>query len=73
MYFLCMEMFKPITVAARSKAWTVFFRSNTEIVGLNPNQGMDVCVLIFCVCAVLYGDSGLATGWSSVHAVLPTV
>jgi hypothetical protein len=34
----------PITVAARSKAWTVFARSNTGIVGSNPSQGMDVCV-----------------------------
>jgi hypothetical protein len=34
----------PITVAARSKPWTVFARSNTGIMGLNPTQGMDVCV-----------------------------
>jgi hypothetical protein len=27
---------KPITVAARSEAWTVFARSNTRIVGSNP-------------------------------------
>jgi hypothetical protein len=46
----------PITVAARSKAWTVFARSNTEIVGSNPTQGMDVCIVcvysvfvLFCV------------------------
>jgi hypothetical protein len=39
----------PITVATRSKAWTVFARSNTEIVGSNPTWGMDVCV---CVCSV---------------------
>jgi hypothetical protein len=35
----------PITVAAWSKAWTIFARSNTGIVGLNPTQGMNVCVL----------------------------
>jgi hypothetical protein len=35
-------------MAARSKAWTVFARSNAEIVGSNPTQGMDVFVL-FCV------------------------
>jgi hypothetical protein len=39
---------KPNTVAARSKTWTVFARSNIGIVGSNPTQGMDVCVL-FCV------------------------
>jgi hypothetical protein len=32
------------TVAARSKAWNVFARSNAGIVGSNPAQGMDVCV-----------------------------
>jgi hypothetical protein len=31
-------------------AWVVFARSNTEIVGLNPTQGMDVCIV--CVYAV---------------------
>jgi len=33
----------PAPMAARSKASTVFDRSNTGIVGLNPAQGMDVC------------------------------
>jgi hypothetical protein len=44
----------PITVATRSKTWTVFARLNTEIVGSNPTWGMDVCVRLFCVCTVLY-------------------
>jgi hypothetical protein len=44
-------------VAARSKA-----RSNTGIVGSNPNQGMDVCVRLFCVCVVLYVGRGLTMG-----------
>jgi hypothetical protein len=35
----------PIAVAARSKARTVFARSSTEIMGLNPTGSMDVCVL----------------------------
>jgi hypothetical protein len=44
----------PITVAARSKAWTLFARSNPGIMGSNPTQGMDVCVrfsvfVLFCV------------------------
>jgi hypothetical protein len=60
-------------VAARSKAWTVFARSNTGIVGSNATRGMHVCVHSFCVCAVLCVDSGLATGWSPVQRVLPTV
>jgi hypothetical protein len=40
----------PMIVAARSKAWTVFARSNTEIVGSNPTQGMYVCIV--CVYSV---------------------
>jgi hypothetical protein len=36
-------------VAALSKAWTVFARSNTGIVGSNPTWGVDVCVRLFCV------------------------
>jgi hypothetical protein len=33
---------KPVTVAARPKAWTVFARSDAGIMGSNPTQGMDV-------------------------------
>jgi hypothetical protein len=51
----------PITVAARSKARTVFARSNTGIVGSNPTQGMDACLHLFCFCVVLCAGSGLAT------------
>jgi hypothetical protein len=39
---------------ARSKARTVFDRSNGGIVGLSPTWVMDVCVRLFCVWAVLY-------------------
>jgi hypothetical protein len=39
----------PITVAARSKAWTVFAPSNAGIVGSNSTQGMDVCLHLFLV------------------------
>jgi hypothetical protein len=49
------------------KAWTVFVLSNTGIVGSNPTWSMDVCVLLFCLCAVLWARSGLATGWSPVQ------
>jgi hypothetical protein len=65
--------YRPITVAARSKAWTVFARSNAGIVGLNPTRHMDVCVCLFYVSVVLCVDSGLATGWSPTQGVRPTV
>jgi hypothetical protein len=64
---------RPITGAARSKAWTVFARSNTEIVGSNPTQVMDVSVCLFCVCVVLRIGRGLAIGWSPVQGVLQPV
>jgi hypothetical protein len=34
---------------------------------------MNVCLRLFCVCVVLCVGSGLATGWSPVEGVLPTV
>jgi hypothetical protein len=52
---------------------TVFDPSNAGIVGSNSTQGMDVCVRFFCVCVVLCVDSDLATGWSPVQGVLPSV
>jgi hypothetical protein len=58
-----------ITMAAPSKAWTVFVRSNAGIVGSDSTKGMDVCVCLFCVCIV----SCLAKGWSAVQGVLSTV
>jgi hypothetical protein len=64
---------EPITVAELSNAWTVFVRLNTGIVGSNPTRGMDVCVRLFCVCVVLRVGSGLATGWSLVQEIQPTV
>jgi hypothetical protein len=63
---------KPVTVVERSKAWTVFVRSNTGIVDSNPTQDMDICVRLICVC-VLCAGSGLATGWYPVQGVLPTL
>jgi hypothetical protein len=59
----------PITAAARSKAWTVFARSNAGILGSNPTRGMDVCLFY----SVFVLDSGLATGWSLVQGVLSNV
>jgi hypothetical protein len=43
----------PITVAVRSKAWTVFARSDTGVMGSNPTSGMDVCIHLFCAFVVL--------------------
>jgi hypothetical protein len=51
----------------------VFGRSNDGVTDLNPTWGMDVCVCLFCVCAVLCAGRGLATGWSPIQGVLPTV
>jgi hypothetical protein len=52
----------------------VFARSDAVIVDSNPASGMDVsCVRLFCVCVVLCVGRGLATGWSPVQVVLPTV
>jgi hypothetical protein len=64
---------RQITVAARSKAWTVSARSNTEIVGSNSTRGMNVYMRLFCVCVVLRVGSVPATGWTPVQGVLPIV
>jgi hypothetical protein len=45
----------------------------TEIVSSNLTQGMDVSFRLFCVYVVLCVGIGLATGWSSVQGVLPTM
>jgi hypothetical protein len=63
-----------LTVAEQSKACTVFVRSEAWIVGSNPTQDMDVwCMRLFCVCVVLCLGRGLATSWSPVQGVLPSV
>jgi hypothetical protein len=36
----------------------------------NPTSGMDVCVRLFFVCAVLCAGSGLVTGQSAVQGAL---
>jgi hypothetical protein len=64
----------PITVAARSKAWTVFARSNTGIVSSNRTQGMDVFIVcIYSVFVLSCVGRGLAAGWSPIQGVLPIV
>jgi hypothetical protein len=64
---------KPITVTAQFEAWNVFACSNAGILGSNLTWGMDVIVRLFCVCVVLRAGRGLATSWSPVQGVLPTV
>jgi hypothetical protein len=41
----------PVSMAARSKASTVFDRSNIRIAASNPARGMDVCLcfsVLYC-------------------------
>jgi hypothetical protein len=71
--FLLQRLSVSNTVAARSKAWTVFSRSKVWIVRSNPSQDMDVCVRLFCVRIVLCVDRILETGWSLVQGVVQTV
>jgi hypothetical protein len=60
----------PVTVAPRSKAWTVFARWDAGIVDSNPTQGMDVWrVYAFILCL----GTSLATDWSLVQRVLRSV
>jgi len=42
-FYCTINLTKPISVAARSKAWD-YSRSLAGIVGSNPARGMDVCV-----------------------------
>jgi hypothetical protein len=52
----------PVPVVARSKA-KVCCRSPAEIVGSNPTEGMDVCLLCVVCCQVELS----ATSWSLVQ------
>jgi hypothetical protein len=68
--------FRPVIVAERSKACTIFARSEAGIVGSTPTEVMDVwyvSVFILCVCVVLCLDRGLAMDWSLVQEVLAPV
>jgi hypothetical protein len=66
-YFTYLHSAVRITVASRSKARTIFVRSNTGIMGSNPTRGMDVCVRLFRVCVVLCVGSGLSMGWYPIQ------
>jgi hypothetical protein len=56
---------RPQWPSARSKAWTVFARSNTGIVARIPLEAW----MSVCVCVVLFVGRGLATCWSPVQGV----
>jgi len=59
----------PVPVAARSKAW-VCRRSPAVIMGSNPTEGVDVC-LLWVLCFVRYRSVFRAD--HSSRGVLPTV
>jgi hypothetical protein len=40
----------PVSMAERSKASTVFGRSNIGIAASNPTRGMDVCLRLSVLC-----------------------
>jgi hypothetical protein len=66
--FQYVTTFGLLTVTELSEACTVFARLEAGIVGSNPTQGMDVWyVCLLCVFVFL------ATSWSSVQGVLPSV
>jgi hypothetical protein len=48
MFLLLIEL--PVSMAERSKASTVFGRSNIGIAGSNPSSGMDVCPRVSVLC-----------------------
>jgi hypothetical protein len=62
----------PITVAARSKAWIVFGRSNTDNRGFKP-YSRHGCLSAFILCIVLCVGWGLAMDRSPFQGVLSTV
>jgi hypothetical protein len=71
-YIYCYVYYKPIKMASRSKAWPVFAVCSTGILCSNPTQAW-MSMHLLCVCVVLCVGCGIATGWSPVQGVLPTV
>jgi hypothetical protein len=63
-----------ITVAARSKVWTVLSSLERWDRGFESHSRHEwLCVRIFYICVVLCICSGHATGWSLVQIILPSV
>jgi hypothetical protein len=58
--FVTLIIFGPVSIAERSKAGTVYDRSNIGIKGSNPAWSMDVCLRV-CVLLSCVGR-GLASG-----------
>jgi hypothetical protein len=50
LYFSLLVFTLPVSVVARSKASTVFGRSNIGITGSNPARGIDVCLCFSVLC-----------------------
>jgi hypothetical protein len=62
-YTITYKCAEPVTVVTRSKALTVFARSNPGIVASNPTRDICVCILfIYSVCVALCVGRGLVTG-----------
>jgi hypothetical protein len=53
--------------------WNSFAYSNTGIIGSNPTRGMDVWLPLLHVFVFLFIGRGLATGWSAIQGILPSV
>jgi hypothetical protein len=52
-----LRLLEPVTVAERSKACTIFARSEAGLMGLNPTESMDVWyvyVFILCLCCPVF-------------------
>jgi hypothetical protein len=49
-FYVKLQLKLLMTVAARSKARTIFALSNYAIQVSNPTRGVDVCAFILCLC-----------------------
>jgi hypothetical protein len=49
-FFFCVRTSRPVSIAERSEASTVFGRSNVEIPDSNRAWGMDVCLRFSVLC-----------------------
>jgi hypothetical protein len=59
-------------LARKTGSW-VRIPQKTWMFGVSVCMCVCVCMRLFCVCAVLCLDRGLATGWSPVQGDLPSV
>jgi hypothetical protein len=58
---------------SRSRSSSVLNQELSLPAKMLGTRGLDDCVCLFCVCVGLCVDKGLATGWSPVQGILPTV